>query len=70
MNSTTEAAPAFHSSRRGKVTKSALPLEYSLSRFIEKVENPHSSWKADNRACEWKGVKCDFGGHLLCLACG
>ena len=45
--------------RLGKVRSSAFPVEYELSRFIQKVKNPHESWRSDNEVIHWAGVYCE-----------
>ena len=49
--------------RPGKV-RANLPQEYDLSRFVELISSPHSSWNVSLPACDWYGVICDKARYV------
>ena len=42
--------------RPGRVRRATLPAEYVLCKFVERLENVHSSWNADTPVQNWSGI--------------
>ena len=51
--------------RASKVHKSILAPEYHLARLIANVSNPDISWKIENSAAHWMGVRLDHNSNVF-----
>ena len=46
--------------RAGRIRNIPLPQEYTLSRLIQNIEDPHPSWTTETPACDWAAVECRY----------